>query len=248
MLAVSFKIGSDAVQKNQLDIAYVFLPLFSLTTAGCASDIPQSPIQLGPGWNCLATPTAFDGAGYVFRVTSERIPYTVSDYSAIANIQDGPAPAIIASKSYKASAGIIADILKLPLTANATASQVYNVTQTLSNARMTNVDDDGATAVRAKFYERSDLNPKDNYYFVRRSITSTSISYSFDQDIAANVDVSTPVSIANLKPKASYKSENGFRYDTDFGVPVNVCILAAKFSSSKATRQCSRWNSKSKPQ
>lgn len=64
----------------------------SVVLAGC-KNTPTPPeaiaASLGPGWNCLATPSAFDAPGTVFRVTLDGTKFTVANFTP----QPRPQPA-----------------------------------------------------------------------------------------------------------------------------------------------------------
>ena len=195
-----------------------------LAVTSCTSPAPPQAVQLAPGWNCLATPSSFNGAGFVFEVDRSKASLTVADYSLISNVRSGATPDLNVKKTYKASIGLVAQILKLPVKASASASDTVTVTETFGGAREANVDADGAAAAQRAFYARTDLRPENAYYYVRGAITATSVKYSFDKDVQASIDVTVAPSIGTLNPKGSYSSANEFSYDSVFPTPVNVCI------------------------
>lgn len=205
------------------NVKFGLTALAGLSLMGCHSN-PVSPIALGPGWNCLATPSAFNGAGVVFMVDPNGAKYTVADYSSVANVRLGPAPNISASKTYNMSAGLLAQVLKIPLKLDVSENESYKVTQSYSGGREANIDQDGANAVIRVFSTRSDLLPKNRYYLVRGALTATAVKYDFDRDISTSFGADLPIKVVTVSPNAKYESTNGFHYSDSFTQPVNVCI------------------------
>ena len=200
-----------------------------LGPVNCARNPPPSPIGqiLGKDWNCRAAPSAFDGAGWVFRVDNsnqDRPKYTVRDYSQIAGVNVKPAPNLLGKQDQTMDANLIAKLLKLPVGVTIRGGDSYTVTQSYTGAQEANVTDDGANAVKAEFYHRPDLGPRNTYWLVRGSITATAVKYDFNRDIRASFSADIPIKVVTLSPNVSGESVTHFEYDDKFPEPVNVCI------------------------
>lgn len=181
---------------------------------------------LGPGWNCLATPSAFDGAGVVFRVTPDGTKFTVEDFSQEAGLQRAPWVAPTATQTVSIGAGVIAQLIGVPASGNASASDKYTVRESFGGAEQINTTDVGVDGVVNAFYAKQNLDHTQRYYLVRRAVTAKSVKYDFDKDISASFGADLAVKVVQVKPNASYSRNGGFHYDATFDVPQNVCILA----------------------
>lgn len=196
--------------------------------AGCSGpSVPQAiEASLGPGWNCLATPSAFDGPGVIFRVTPEGIKFTVTDLSPRAGLQRASWVAPTATQMVTVGADVIAQLISVPVSANLSAKESYTVRESFGSAEQVNTTDDGVEGVLNEFYSRPSLDPAQRYYLVRRAITARSVKYDFDKDISASFGVGLPAKIATIDAKAAYTRDSGFHYDSTFDAPQNVCIVA----------------------
>ena len=199
-----------------------------LALLGCTPASPPSPIAgiLGPGWNCLATPSAFDGPGVVFRVTSDGTKFTVADYSAQAGAKPAPFVAPTATASVNVGAAVVAQLVGLPMSGNISATDKYQVQQTFGGAQEVDTTDDGVSSIVDMFYQRTNLDRTQRYYLVRRAIVATSVKYDFDKDISTALGGDITAAIATIKPSASYSSSSGYHYQDTFPKPESVCIVA----------------------
>jgi hypothetical protein len=65
------------------------------------------------------------------------------------------------------------------------------------------------------------------YYLVRNTIIAKSVSYSFDRDVSANIDVTAvPANVGNIEAKAGFDDKSGTKYSKTFAQPQEVCIQA----------------------
>lgn len=211
-------------------------PIFLLT--GCISlqPPPKPAVDIGAGWNCLSYPSAFRDAGVVFEVeNSNGSATTFQDFSQTPGviIKPGQFVDVKASRSNTVNAGIVASILGLPLKANANGGSNYTITQTFSNATQTDVDEPSTNLLKSAFYTSSAANTAiangdarlNKYYLVRNTIKSDNVSYSFDRDISADIDVGvTPVKIGSIEATGKFDNKNGITYTKTFKEPVDVCI------------------------
>ncbi|WP_349606854.1 hypothetical protein [Cupriavidus sp. DF5525] len=202
-----------------------------IATAAISGCLPKATTHvvdsnLGPGWNCLATPSAFDGPGVIFRVTQDGTKFTVVDSTTEAAVERAPFAATKAGKTTTISADIVARMIGMPLSVDGKAASKYVVEQSFSGAEELNTVDDKVSTIISKFYSRTDLDPSQRYYLVRRAIVARSVKYDFDRDISDSFGTDLALKVVSIKPSASYNSSNGFHYQDTFAVPQNVCIVA----------------------
>ncbi|HEY4251408.1 MAG TPA: hypothetical protein VGM87_09405 [Roseomonas sp.] len=192
------------------------------------NDSQVTPVArfLPPGWNCLATPSAFDGPGSIFRVAADSTKFTVGDFAAQAGVRREQFAAPTATQTVETGAGVIAQIIGLPLSAEAAASERYSVEQTFGGAEELNTTDDSVSAIIEAFYARRDLDRNQRYFLVRRAIVARSVQYAFNRDVSASLGVDLAVEVARIRPSARYSRTNGFRYEDTFAQPQNVCVVA----------------------
>lgn len=197
---------------------------------GCrlTEDTPPTPVArlLGPGWNCLAAPSAFDGPGTIFRVTSDGTKFTVTELGSQAGVRREPFAAPTATQTVEVGAGVVAQIIGVPLSAEASVTDRFRVEQAFGGAEELNTTDDGVRGVVDAFYARRDLDRRQRYFLVRRAVVARSVRYDFDRDISGSLGVDIAVEVARIKPSARYSRTGGFHYEDTFAQPQNVCILA----------------------
>ncbi|MGE5537148.1 MAG: hypothetical protein ACM30I_00910 [Gemmatimonas sp.] len=217
----------------------VLIALSLPVALGASSCPPPAPdviaSSLGPGWNCLAAPTAFDGPGSIFRVDPRGAKYTVGDYGARAGIVTSPFANLTATQTVKVNAGIVAQILRIGLGVNAGAHRDYTVTQTFGGAKALNTTDDGVQQILDDFAKRRDIRANNRYYLVRGAVAATRVTYDFDSDIAADFGADVAIKVAHVTPSATYSNREGFRYDSSFEPPVYTCVLAEELSPETRT-------------
>ena len=196
--------------------------------AGCIEPGPPTPISaiVPDGWNCLAAPSAFDGPGSIFRVTEDGTKFTVGDFGSDVPRQSGPFVAPTVTQTRDIGAGVVAQLIGLPMSANAAAADKYRVQQKFGGVQELNTTDDAVRNVVNAFYTRPDLDRNQRYYLVRRAVTATSVRYDFDQDISGSFGADIAAKVVTVRPKASYSRADGIHYDNTFSQPVNVCVLA----------------------
>lgn len=199
--------------------------------AGCdlsTNPSPPTPVArlLGPGWNCLAAPSAFDGPGTIFRVTSDGAKFTVTDLGSQAGVRREPFAAPTATQTVEVSAGVVAQIIGVPLSAEASIADRFRVEQTFSGAEELNTTDDGVRGVVDAFYARRDLDRRQRYFLVRRAVVARNVRYDFNRDLSGSLGVDLAVEVARVKPSARYSRTGGFHYEDTFTQPQNVCVLA----------------------
>lgn len=215
--------------RNHEKVAYAMGVLAALS--GCADGAhPPPPIveNIPAGWNCLSVPSAFDGVATIFRVTPDGTKYTVANVQTNVELLQAPWIQPTATKKQNLSAGIVAQLIGLPVSGSASASNQYVVQQSFGDAQEVNTTDDSVAGVKKAFYQRTNLDPNQKYYLVRRAIMARTIQYDFDRDLAASFSVDIAAEIIKVKPEASYSTKNGFHYKETFPSPQNVCLLAER--------------------
>lgn len=205
------------------------LAAIGLLSVGCNPAAPPAPPisdNIGHGWNCLTTPTAFDGVGTIFRVTPEGTKFTVTNQSDKVDIQAAPWIQPTAVKTVSVGAGVVAELIAIPVSANASLSNKYTIRQSFADAQEVNTTDFGVADLKAAFLSRPGLDRTQRYYLVRRAIVAKSVQYDFDHDLSSSFGVDVAIEVVKVKPNASYSNIGGFHYKDTFPSPQNVCILA----------------------
>jgi hypothetical protein len=173
----------------------------------------------------LAAPTAFDGAGSIFRVTPDGTKFTVGDYANRADIRREPFVAPTATQARDIEAGVLAQLIGVPVSANAAVASKYRVRQVFGSVQEINTTDDGVRSIVDDFYRRDDLNRNDRYFLVRRAVQARSVTYEFDRDLSASFGGEVAANILRVSPTARYTRADGARYENTFADSQNVCIL-----------------------
>lgn len=207
---------------------------FTLLLAGCPSP-PKPIVNIEPGWNCLAYPSAFRDSGVVYAASvADGSATTFKDFHATPGVTVASADFVDvnASRSNKVNASVLASLLGLPLKASASAGSTYTVTQVFSSAFRTDVDQSSDYALKTAFYASPDLAQAvqsgdaahNAYFLIRNTIRATTVSYSFDHDINASIDVNAPVQGVTGEVKSGLDTSNGLKFSKTFTAPQDVCL------------------------
>lgn len=219
---------------------WLALTATSIVSAACTHTSNDQPTPVvgfvGTGWTCLAAPSAFDGPGTIFRVTSEKVKFTVGDYAKQAAIQTAPWIQPTATQSVDVSAGIIAKMIGIPLSTTASAASKYQVQQSFQGAEELNTTDDSVKEIITAFYRRADLDSGQSYYLVRRAVVAKTVTYTFNRDLSSAFGAAISAKVVEVNPTANYSRVNGFRYTDTFLNPQNVCVLAQRLPVPRPTQ------------
>ena len=234
------KLISRIVRQQALSCGALITSILAL--GSCGTPPPPPAVVIGAGWNCLSYPTAFRPPGVVYQIdkdTGSATTFEDLSNSPGFKISSSDFVDVSASQSNKANASVIASLLGLPLKASANANSVFTVSQTFGNAIQTDMDQQTAYALEDAFFaspllaeamKRGDAQ-KNNYLLVQNTIQATAVTYSFDRDISADIDVGvTPVKIGSVELKANLDNDTGTKYSKTFKAPQVVCIQAAKLN------------------
>src|SRR5262249_30709355 len=152
--------------------------------------------------------------------------FTVTDVSADVDVRQAPWIEPTATKKVNIDASIIAGLIGVPVSGQASGADKYTVKQSFSDAQEVNTTDDGVANAKEAFYKRRGLDPRERYYLVRRAIIARSVQYDFDKDLSTSFGADIRLQVVSAKPTASYSAQDGFHYKNTFSKPENVCILA----------------------
>jgi hypothetical protein len=186
--------------------------------------------------NCLSYPTAFRPPGWVYQVSNRNgDPSTFLDLSSTPGVKviEASFPDVAANVNNKTNASVIASLLGFPLKASADTNHLYSVSQTFQDVTQTDMDQPSYENLQDAFYASPQL-AKDikngtaagyKYYLVRNALKAKQVTYTFDRDIGADVDVTvTPAQVGNIEAKAGFDDKGGLKYSKTFNSPQEVCI------------------------
>jgi hypothetical protein len=207
---------------------------FTLLLAGCLST-PKPIVSIEAGWNCLAYPSAFRDSGVVYAASAaDGSATTFKDFHATPGVTVATADFVDvdASRSNKINASVLASLLGLPLKASASAGTTYTVTQVFSSAFRTDVDQSSDYALKNAFYASPDLAQAiqsgdalhNHYFLIRNTIRARTVSYGFDHDINASIDVNAPVHAVTGEVKGGLDDSSGLKFSKTFTEPQDVCL------------------------
>ena len=217
-----------------------------LVVAGC-DHAPKPIVDLGSDWSCLSYPTAFRPSGTVFQVDKRTgAQRTFQDFSSVVagTVRESPFVDVSATRSNQANAGVIASLIGLPIKAQADLRRTYSVSQSFGGASQTDVDQPTAFRLTSAFQASAGLaeavrlgQAADNtYYLVRNTIRATEVTYSFDRDISADIDVGvTPATVGTVEAKAGLSDRTGTKYQKTFKEPQIVCVQADVLTVSRGS-------------
>jgi hypothetical protein len=219
---------------RRLQAAFLLAPVM---IAGCMTQPQPVPVaRIDAGWNCLAYPTAFRDAGVVYALSvADGSATTFKDFHATPGVQIRSAEFVDlnASHSNKVNASILAQLLGLKLKAQASAGTLYTVSQSFGTATQTDMNEAGDYKLKDAFYAAPELQQAIRYgdasnhkfYLIRNTIRALTVTYSFDRNIEASIDVSAPVHGVSGEVKAGLDNSSGVKYSKTFKTPQDVCLL-----------------------
>jgi hypothetical protein len=207
-----------------LSTKIAFIAAIPIVLTACSGTDNRTDLsQLPNGFSCPVIPTGLSPPGTVYRETPEGTVFTVYVPNPAPPLRSSSFGNITSSGQKEVKASLVAKLIKLPVSANASADTKYTVTQNYTGTVFLDTTDSDVQPIIDKAKQLSPPMANDKYYIVREVMSATGIEYAFNKDISDSFGATIPVKVVQVNPNASYTNTGKFSYNVTFTPPAYAC-------------------------